>query len=59
MKLKVTQVRSQIGRTDKQKATLRALGLRRIGHTNVVNATDAVKGMVRKVSFMIKVEEVK
>lgn len=58
-KVKVTQVRSQIGRTDKQKLTLRALGLRRIGQSNELPYNDAVKGMINKVSFLIKTEEVK
>jgi len=54
--LKVTQTRSSIGRLPKHKATLRGLGLRRIGHTVELEDTAAVRGMVNQVNYMIKVE---
>lgn len=55
--IKVTQTRSSIGRLPKHKATLRGLGLRRINHTVELIDTPAVRGMVNKVSYMVKVEE--
>jgi len=54
--VKVTQVKSSIGRLPKHKATLRGLGLRRIGHTVELEDTAAVRGMVNQVNYMIKVE---
>ncbi len=55
--IKVTQVRSSIGRLPKHKATLLGLGLRRIGHTVEREDTPAVRGMINMVSYMVKVEE--
>ncbi|RUO76557.1 50S ribosomal protein L30 [Idiomarina tyrosinivorans] len=54
--IKVTQTRSSIGRLPKHKATLRGLGLRRIGHTVELEDTPAVRGMVNQVNYMVKVE---
>lgn len=54
--IKVTQTRSAIGRLPKHKATLRGLGLRRIGHTVELEDTAAVRGMVNRVNYMVKVE---
>jgi len=58
-KIKVTQVKSQIGRLKKQKATLEALGLRKINQTVEHNATPNILGMVKKVSHLVSVEELK
>ncbi len=55
--IKVTQVKSSIGRLPKHKATLRGLGLRKINHTVELEDTPCVRGMVNKVRYMIKVEE--
>lgn len=55
--IKITQVRSSIGRLPKHKATLVGLGLRKIGHTVEREDTPAVRGMVNRVSYMVKVEE--
>jgi len=55
--IKITQVRSSIGRLPKHKATLVGLGLRKIGHTVEREDTPAVRGMVNQVSYMVKVEE--
>lgn len=55
--IKVTQVRSSIGRLPKHKATLLGLGLRHIGYTVEREDTPAVRGMVNLVSYMVKVEE--
>lgn len=57
-KVKIKQVRSLIGRTQRQRATMQALGLRRIGHTIEKELTDTIKGMITKVSHLINVEEV-
>ncbi len=55
--VKVTQVRSSIGRLPKHKATLRGLGLRRINHTVELEDTPSVRGMINQVSYMVKVED--
>jgi large subunit ribosomal protein L30 len=54
--VKVTQVKSAIGRLPKHKATLRGLGLRRINHTVELEDTPCVRGMINQVSYMVKVE---
>ncbi|HFB65590.1 MAG TPA: 50S ribosomal protein L30 [Aeromonadales bacterium] len=54
--IKITQTKSSIGRLPKHKATLTGLGLRRIGHTVELEDTDAVRGMVHRVNYMVKVE---
>jgi large subunit ribosomal protein L30 len=56
-KLKITQKRSVIGRPARQKATMEALGLRKINATVEVEGTPQVLGMVRKVSHLIEVVE--
>ncbi|WP_428264614.1 50S ribosomal protein L30 [Haliangium sp.] len=58
IKLKVTQVRSGIGRDKKQRLTLRGLGLRRVHGTAVLEDTPAIRGMIRKVSHLVRVEPV-
>ncbi|MCH8538468.1 MAG: 50S ribosomal protein L30 [Alkalimonas sp.] len=55
--VKVTQTKSGIGRLPKHKATLRGLGLRRIGHTVEVEDTPSVRGMINAVYYMVQVEE--
>lgn len=55
--IKVTQTRSSIARLPKHKASLRGLGLRRIGHTVEVEDTPSVRGMVNQVIYMVKVED--
>jgi large subunit ribosomal protein L30 len=57
-KIKVTQVRSGIGRPLRQKRTLEALGLKRIRHTVEHDATPQILGMVGKVQHLVKVEKV-
>ncbi|MGX5915642.1 50S ribosomal protein L30 [Aliidiomarina sp. Khilg15.8] len=54
--VKVTQIRSAIGRLPKHKATLRGLGLRRINHTVELEDTPAIRGMINRVNYMVKVE---
>ena len=56
--LRVTQVKSTISHIERNRATVRALGLKRIGHTVEVPANDATRGMVRQVRFLVEVEEV-
>lgn len=53
----ITQLRSANGRPPKQCQTLRGLGLRRIRHCVVRLDTPEIRGMVRKVSHLVKVEE--
>lgn len=55
-KLKVTLVRSTIDRDRKQKETVKGLGLRRMNHSVVLEDTQAVRGMIRKVQHLITVE---
>lgn len=57
-KLQVTLKRSTIGSTDRQKATVNGLGLRRIRDTRVLENTPAVRGMVKKVIHLVDVAEV-
>ena len=54
----VTQIKSTIGRLKKHKSCLAGLGLRRIGHTVVIEDTPAVRGMVQAVEYMLRVEEI-
>lgn len=56
-KIKITQIKSGIDRSERQKQTLIALGLRKINATKEVEATPQILGMVGKVSHLIKVEE--
>lgn len=55
--VKVTLVRSMHGRLASHKACVAGLGLRRMHHTVEVEDTPAVRGMINKVSYMVKVEE--
>lgn len=56
--LKITQVKSVIGAPKDQKATVRALGLKRMNHTVLKPDTPAVRGMVFKVKHLVEVDEV-
>ncbi len=56
-KIKITQIKSGIDRSERQKQTLIALGLRKLNATKEVEATPQILGMVNKVSHLIKVEE--
>ena len=56
-KLRVTLVKSPISHNPANRATVRALGLHRIGETVEINDTPAVRGMVRAVRFLVTVEE--
>ena len=56
-KLKLTQVRSEIGQSQRHRGTLRALGLGRIGKSNEIEESPVLAGMLRKVRHLVKVEE--
>lgn len=56
-KIKVTLVRSLNGRLAAHKACVRGLGLRRMHHTVEVEDTPCTRGMINKVSYMVKVED--
>jgi large subunit ribosomal protein L30 len=56
-KVKLTQVRSQIGQSERHRGTLRALGLGRIGKTREHDESPVLAGMLRKVRHLVKVEE--
>jgi large subunit ribosomal protein L30 len=56
MQIKVTQVKSSIGTTPKHRATLRALGLRRLGQSNVLPDRSEIRGMIARVPHLVSVE---
>ncbi|MEO8719643.1 MAG: 50S ribosomal protein L30 [Ginsengibacter sp.] len=56
-KIKITQVKSGIDRSQRQKLTLKALGLNKLNASREVEATPQILGMVTKVNHLIKVEE--
>lgn len=55
--IKVTQIKSSIGHTEVQKATLIGLGLNKMNRTSELEDTASVRGMIRKVAHLVKVEE--
>jgi large subunit ribosomal protein L30 len=57
-KIKITQVKSAIDRPERQKLTLKALGLHKLNASKEVEATPQVLGMVHKVTHLVQVEEV-
>ena len=57
-KVRITQVRSGIGRQEQHRRTIRALGIKRHQQSVVHELTPAIQGMLDKVSFMVEVEEV-
>ena len=58
-KIKITLVKSPIDRPERQKKTLKALGLNKLNATKEVAATPQILGMVRKMNHLVKVEEAK
>ncbi|HZJ50655.1 MAG TPA: 50S ribosomal protein L30 [Actinomycetota bacterium] len=58
IKLKVSQVRSALDRGARQRGTLRALGIRRIGHTVVHEDKPEIRGMIKAVEHLVTVEEI-
>jgi len=57
-KLKITQIKSKNGATKRQIANLESLGIHRLHQTVEVELTPVTKGMVEKVSHLVKVEEI-
>jgi large subunit ribosomal protein L30 len=57
-RVKITQVRSGIGRQEGHRRTIRALGIKRHQQSVVHELTPAIEGMINRVSFMVEVEEV-
>ena len=57
-KLRITQVRSRIGSTKRQKRTLDALGLRRLNKSVEIENTPQIMGMVNKVRHLVKIEDI-
>jgi large subunit ribosomal protein L30 len=55
--LKVTQIKSGIGTKPKHRGTLRALGLRRLGQSNTLPDRPEIRGMLRRVPHLVRVEE--
>jgi large subunit ribosomal protein L30 len=55
--IKVTQIKSALGRKVDQRQTLVGLGLNKIGRSRELEDTPAVRGMVRKVAHLVRVEE--
>jgi large subunit ribosomal protein L30 len=58
-KIKITLVKSPIDRPERQKRTLKALGLNKLNATKEVEATPQILGMVRKMNHLVSVEDVK
>jgi large subunit ribosomal protein L30 len=59
LKIKITQVRSTIQRPENQKRTIKALGIHRMNHSVVQDATPQILGMTNTVRHLVRVEEVK
>lgn len=57
-KIKVTKTKSSIGATTRQKATLTALGLRKMNSSAEHEETEQIKGMIRKVNHLVSVEKI-
>ena len=57
-KIKITLVKSPIDRPERQKLTVQALGLNKTNSTKEVEATPQILGMIRKVTHLVKVEEI-
>ncbi|MEW6513895.1 MAG: 50S ribosomal protein L30 [Pseudomonadota bacterium] len=55
-KIKVTLVKSVIGTKKDHRATVRGLGLRRINHTNELQDSPEIRGMIKKVAYLVKCE---
>ena len=55
--VKVTLIKSRFGRLKKHRACVRGLGLRRINHSVVVEDTPEIRGMIYKISYLLRVEE--
>ncbi|HBS85517.1 MAG: 50S ribosomal protein L30 [Bacteroidetes bacterium GWF2_38_335] len=58
-KVKITQIRSRIGSTKRQKLTLDALGIRKMNNPVELDCTPQIHGMIEKVKHLLKVEDIK
>jgi large subunit ribosomal protein L30 len=56
-KVKITQIKSQIGQSERHRGTLRALGLGRIGNAREHDESPVLAGMLRKVAHLVKVDQ--
>jgi large subunit ribosomal protein L30 len=57
-KIRITQVRSRNGKPERQKRTLDALGIHKLNHSVELEATPPILGMVKKISHLVKVENI-
>ncbi|MBM3400897.1 MAG: 50S ribosomal protein L30 [Bacteroidetes bacterium] len=57
-KIKITQIKSVIDRSERQKKTMQALGLKKINQSVEVEANPAIIGMVRKVNHLVAIESI-
>jgi large subunit ribosomal protein L30 len=57
-KLKITQIRSTIGRIEKQKETIKALGIRKLYQSVIHKDTPQIRGMIEVVKHLVEVEEI-
>lgn len=57
-KVKITAIKSTIDRSVRQKATVKALGLRKLNHSIEIEATPQVMGMIKSVQHLLKVENI-
>lgn len=57
-KIRITQIRSKIGSTQRQKKTIDALGLKRIRHTVEHEDNQVIRGMIKKVEHLVTIEEI-
>ena len=57
-KIRITQIKSKIGKPERQKRTLLALGIRKMHHSVEHEATPQILGMVVKVKHLVKVEDI-
>jgi large subunit ribosomal protein L30 len=57
-KIKITQIKSVIDRSERQKKTVQALGLKKINHSVEVEANPAIIGMIRKVNHLVAIENI-
>jgi large subunit ribosomal protein L30 len=57
-KIRITQVRSRIGRPERQKRTLDALGIHKLNHSVEHEATPQILGMVKKIKHLVKIENI-
>ena len=56
-RIKITQIKSGIDRPERQKLTLQALGLKKLNASKEVEATSQILGMIKKISHLVKVEQ--